>query len=183
MSSIDMPAFAALSDLAEKSLKFSVGLPAQDEAVELWNGIGFPMAGYQCVAGMGSVAELLHLPKYTIVPGVKSWILGVSNVRGRLLPIIDLARYFGLSASQSRFRDKRVLVVEQEELLNGFIVDDVQGMQYFPADSFNTNVSQHLPPTLTPFVNGTYTKNDTEWLVFDSKFLINNEKFLDVSLA
>jgi twitching motility protein PilI len=183
MSSADTLPFDALSDLAEKSLKFSVGLPAQDAAVELWNGIGFTLAGFQCVAGMGTVAELLHLPKYTIVPGVKSWILGVSNVRGRLLPIVDLARYFGLSASQSRFRDKRVLVVEQDELLNGFIVDDVQGMQYFPADGFNSNVSQNLPAALKPFVTGTYIKNDTEWLVFDSKFLINNDKFLDVSLG
>lgn len=92
--------FEALRNLAKKSAQFAVGLPAQDEAVEYFSGIGFSFAGLQLVAELGTVAELLDVPKYTIIPGVKPWVLGVSNIRGRLIPIIDLARYFGLKTEK-----------------------------------------------------------------------------------
>ena len=92
--------FEALRNLAKKSVQFAVGLPAQDEAVEYFSGIGFGFANFQFVAELGMVSELLEVPKFTIVPGVKPWVLGVSNIRGRLIPIIDLARYFDLKTEK-----------------------------------------------------------------------------------
>ena len=47
---------------------------AQEEAVEHWNGIGFMLGGHQFVAAMGEVVEILHLPRFTVIPGVKTWM-------------------------------------------------------------------------------------------------------------
>ncbi len=182
MSSSSNP-FHVLAEIARRSVSMATGLPAQDEAVELWNGIGFTIADTHFVAQMGSVSELLHPPKYTAVPGVRNWLLGVANVRGRLLPIMDLARFFGLNHSSSKSRDRRVLVIEQGEILSGFIVDSVQGMQYFSADSFQAEISKDLPEAIRPYVKGTYVKNDIEWKVFDTLVLTNDDKFLDVAVA
>ena len=88
--------FAVLTDIATRSRQRAAGLPAQEEAVELWNGIGFHLAGERYVAPMGEVVEILHVPRYTHIPGVRNFMLGAANVRGRLLPIIDLALFFGL---------------------------------------------------------------------------------------
>lgn len=181
-SDVSQP-FKALKDLADKSIKHSVGLPAQEEAVELWSGIGFSLAGLNYVAEMGSISELLHVPRYTVVPGVSSWVLGVANVRGRLIPIIDLANFFGIKSGRVRTRQKRVLIVEQDDLLNGLLVDTVQGMQYLNKDDFKTETTAKIPPSIADFVVGAYGKQDTDWLVFDAKRLINSERFLDVSLS
>lgn len=183
MCSDVVDSFKALSDLAKKSTKHSVGLPAQDEAIEYWNGIGFSLAGLQFVAAMGTVAELLHAPKYTIVPGVQSWVLGVSNIRGRLIPIIDLARYFGLGASAGRNRDKRVLVLEQGDYLSGLLVDSVQGMQHFESESFKTETQVQVPNSMLKFIDGAYQRNSEDWLVFDAKRLMNNDNFINVALS
>jgi twitching motility protein PilI len=174
--------FETLSDIATKSSKLAVGLPAQDEAVELWNGIGFSIGGTQFVAGMGTVSELLPVPKFTPVPGVRPWVLGISNVRGRLIPIIDLGRFFGFSRAVTRTRDKRILVIEQDELLNGFVVDAVQGMQYFSAESFIGDYKTSVDTSLGAYVKGAYVKGNIEWLEFDTLTLINDENFLDVAL-
>ena len=40
------------------------------------------MGGRLFVAPMGEVGEILHEPRYTLLPGVKSWVKGVANVRG-----------------------------------------------------------------------------------------------------
>ncbi len=123
--------FAALSDIAKRSKSFAEGLPAQEEVVELWSGIGFTLAGEHFVAPMGEVIEILHLPRVTQIPGVKNWMLGLANVRGRLLPVMDLGHFFNLTKTSMSSRNKRVLVVEHGEVLSGLVVDSVQGMQYF----------------------------------------------------
>ena len=174
--------FGILAEISQRSLKHAAGLPAQDEAIELWNGIGFTIAGVHYVSAMGSISEILHLPKYTSVPGVKSWMLGIANVRGRLLPIMNLSRFFGLDHSSLNSRDKRVLVLDHGEILSGFVVDSVMGMQYFSVDDFKKGAPTKLSRAIQPFIKGAYIKNGTDWNVFDSFVLTENEKFLDVAV-
>ncbi len=45
--------FAVLTDIAQRSRSMAAGLPEQQEAVELWNGIGFVLSGEHYVAPMG----------------------------------------------------------------------------------------------------------------------------------
>lgn len=173
--------FQTLQSIAERCLQLAAGLPAQEEAVELWNGIGFTVAGKQYVAPMGTITEILHLPKYTKVPGVKGWMYGAANVRGRLIPIMDLGLFFELPQGSVKSRDKRVLVIENGEILSGLIVDSVLGMQYFSAESFQASV-EGTETSMQPFLKGAYMKNDSLWHVFDAFQLTKDETFIDVSM-
>lgn len=182
MSSVPKP-FQILNEIAQNSIQHASGLPQQDEAVELWNGIGFYISGTHYVAEMGTVSEILHLPKYTAIPGVKNWMRGVANVRGRLLPIMDLSRFFELPPGTSKSREKRVLVVEHADALSGVIVDGVLGMQYFSAETFDNKISKDLPASIKPFVKGSFMKADIKWNVFSTSALTANEQFIDVALG
>jgi len=182
MSSAPKP-FQILNEIARDSVKFAAGLPQQGEAVELWNGIGFVISGTHYVAEMGTVSEILHLPKYTAVPGVKNWMRGIANVRGRLLPVMDLGRFFDLPAGTTKSREKRVLVVEHGDALSGVIVDGVLGMQYFSADSFKSEGLDGLPKKIVPLVKGSFVKSDIRWNVFSTSELTSDEHFLDVALS
>lgn len=172
--------FAVLSDIAKRSKTFAEGLPAQEEAIELWSGIGFTLAGEHYVAPMGEVIEILHVPRFTQIPGVKNWMYGAANVRGRLLPIMDLGLFFGLSRAAISTKDRRVLVVEHGELLSGLVVDSVQGMQYFAVDGFQDTV-ENVTRSMAPFINGAYVKNDEIWKVFSAFTLTEDPGFLNVS--
>ncbi|MFW5823538.1 MAG: chemotaxis protein CheW [Marinobacter sp.] len=172
--------FAVLKDIARRSRSLAAGLPEQQEVVALWNGIGFMLAGQRFVAPMGEVVEILHLPRYTHVPGVRPFMLGVANVRGRLLPMIDLAQFFGVPRSARSSRDRRVLVVEQDDIFTGLVVDDVAGMQYFAEDSFVSR-PREVHEAIAPFVLGGYVRDDEIWNVFSTFTLIDDERFLDVS--
>ena len=105
-----------------------------------------------------------------IIPGVKSWMLGVANVRGRLLPIMDLGLFFDLNHRSSNSRDKRVLIFDHGDILSGFVVDSVHGMQYFAADSFKEKYDSKLEKSIRPFVKGAYEKNNRKWkYIFSSR--------------
>ncbi len=147
----------------------------------------------RCRAGAGSasawaggsssppwgVGEVLHEPRYTQLPGVKTWVKGVANVRGRLLPIMDLCGFLGTELSPLR-KQRRVLVVEHLDVFAGLIVDEVFGMQHFPVDTF----SEQLPPleaALQPFIHGVFHR-EQPWLVFSPHALAQHQGFLDVAV-
>lgn len=181
VASLENP-FQILTEIAQKSIQFASGLPEQEEVVELWNGIGFTIADTYFVASMGSISEIIHLPKFTSVPGVKNWMLGVANVRGRLLPIMDLGLFFNLNHRSSNSRDKRVLIFDHGEILSGFVVDGVHGMQYFAADSYQTSSAKSLQKSVAPFVKGSYEKNNRKWHVFDTYAVTENNQFQEVAV-
>ncbi len=160
MSDVQTP-FQLLVDIDQRCRRLAAGLPAQQEAVQSWSGIGFRMGGRFFVAPMGEVGEVLHEPRYTQLPGVKTWVKGVANVRGRLLPIMDLCGFLGTELSPLR-KQRRVLVVEHLDVFAGLIVDEVFGMQHFPVDTF----SEQLPPleaALQPFIHGSSIESSRGW--------------------
>lgn len=172
--------FAVLTDIAQRSRSMAAGLPEQQEAVELWSGIGFVLAGERYVAPMGEVTEILHVPRFTHIPGVRPFLMGAANVRGRLLPLVDLASFFDIPRSSRSQRERRVLVIEQSDVFSGLVVDTVLGMQYFPSDSFKA-VPAGVPENVRPFVVGSYERDEEVWKVFSAVDLLEDERFLNVA--
>jgi twitching motility protein PilI len=172
--------FAVLTSIAMRSRQLSAGLPEQEKAAEQWNGIGFMLAGEHYVAPMGEVTEILHVPRFTQIPGVRPFLMGAANVRGRLLPLVDLDAFFELPRSAASPRQRRVLVVEKDDLFSGLVVDSVLGMQYFGAENF-TSDTRGVPDRVQPFVAGGYTRNGETWNVFSATELLGDEHFLDVA--
>src|SRR5690554_1119082 len=172
--------FAVLTDIARRSRSMAAGLPEQEEAVELWNGIGCILAGARYVAAMLVVTEILRVPRFTHIPGVRPFLRGASNVRGCVLPLVDLAIFFDNTRSSRTARHRRVLVVEYGDVFSGLVADIVLGMQYFAKDSFRASTSG-VPENVQPFVNGGYERNDEIWKVFSAATLVEDERFLDVA--
>ena len=67
-----------------------------------WQGVVFEIGGQRLVAPMGQVSEILTMPEYTSVPLVKPWMLGIANIRGRLLPLTDLSRFLQVPSQLSQ---------------------------------------------------------------------------------
>ncbi len=172
--------FAALLDIARRSVSNAQGLPAQVDIKPHWSGIGFKLAGHHFVAPMGEVVEILAQPPSTRLPGVQSWVRGVANVRGRLLPLIDLESFFGGSLSGKKSR--RVLALELGDLYSGLIVNEVFGMQHFPVDSFSDQVPVALD-ALKPFLAGSYQLNEITWSVFSPFKLAQNADFFNAAAS
>lgn len=144
-----------------------------------WTGVGFSLLGQRLVSPMGEVSEILILPALTRLPRVKPWVRGVANVRGRLMPVISLAAWFGTQAS-TPWRGQRALVVETGEMYCGLLVDEVHGLKHFAAGAFRGE-SQGAG-ALAPFLEGTYGGTDGEWMVFRPSRLLADKQFLDAAL-
>lgn len=181
-------AFNVLVDLAARSRQSAKGLPAQIDVQQQWSGVGFTLLDQYFVAPMGEVSELLELPSYTLLPSVQPWVMGVANVRGRLLPLFDMAMYLGGVLDGQR-KKHRVLVLEQDGLYSGLVVDSAMGMQHFIADSFSAdNAGLDIDPQFQSLVVGSYAQNlaadkddDQRWFVFSPKRLAEDSRFINAA--
>lgn len=178
MSGAQSP-FQLFQALDSRCRALAAGLPAQQEIVQTWSGIGFRLGERCFVSAMAEVGEVLHEPRHTRLPGVKPWIKGVANVRGRLLPLMDLCGFLGGELSPVRQR-RRVLVVEHGKVFAGLLVDEVLGMQHLAVDSFAPALPS-LDAALRPFVPGSFERERT-WLVFSPHALAEDPAFLDVAV-
>ena len=174
----ELKPFARLEQIAQLCRSRAAGLPLQQEAVQTWSGIGFRIGERFFVAPMGEVSEVLHEPRYTLLPGVKKWVKGVANVRGRLLPVMDLNGFLGIEQCALR-KKRRVLVVEHQDVFAGLTVDEVFGMQHFAVDTFTEQLPA-LEATLEPFIYGVFTREEP-WWVFSPQALAQHADFLHVS--
>jgi purine-binding chemotaxis protein CheW len=76
--------------------------------------------------GLGSVAEVGRLPRVTRVPGVPTWLAGVANWRGRILPVLDLRSVLGGEHVELTPRG-RLVVLATDVATVGMVVDAVDG--------------------------------------------------------
>jgi twitching motility protein PilI len=158
-----MDPFASLVDLAKRSQKAARELPAEKATQTHWTGVGFSLLDTRFVVELSEVAELMRMPPHTGLPEVKPWTIGVANVRGRLLTMLDLAIFFGSGSSVARSQ-RRILVVDSEDLYIGFVVDESLGMQHFPQDSFQQDPGE-VDEKYYPFVTGSYSAAGVNWPV------------------
>ncbi|WP_243767515.1 chemotaxis protein CheW [Paenibacillus agricola] len=79
---------------------------------------------------ISEIYEIIKLQKITAVPNNKSFLEGVTNLRGKIVPIISLRKRFGLESSKKR-KGERIVVVQYKEEMIGVIVDGVSQVTRF----------------------------------------------------
>jgi len=171
--------FEILTEMHSDTFRNAAPLPMKEENRVEWQGLGFQLGGIRLVSALGEVSEILNIPRITHLPGVQPWLLGVANVRGRLIPIVDLHGYFDIATSLPR-KDWRVLIVEDDGLITGLLVEQSLGMQHFLEENFEDVVPSDLDE-LKPNLRGAYRHSGRMFYVVNLKSLIQEKKFLEVA--
>ena len=156
-------------------------MPLKESNEPVWQGIGFQLGGVRMVSPMGEVSELLQPPKVAYLPGVKPWVLGVANVRGSLIPIIDLHKLLGLESTVSPTL-WRVLVVDDGHVAAGFLVELSLGIQHFMLNAFEPPGAD-VPSAFAPFVRGVYRHGGRVFYEAKLTSILADERFFDVAAS
>lgn len=173
--------FIELLRLADRAIKRQKGIHFNEKTQ--WLGVAFSLGGYHLVAPLGDVAEVLALPAYTPVPLSKSWLLGIANVRGRLLPITHLSSFLGLpqSGKYAHSNNQKILVIDQPKIFSGLQVDEVLGIQTFSQRQYKPIAMPHESP-IAPYTHGCFKQNEQLWYVFMPSLLAEDTRYLEAAL-
>ena len=145
-----------------------------------WVGVAWRMAGEGYLVAREETREVLPYPaQLTRVPGAKPWVKGLGNLRGSLLPVIDLRQFLG-SGVTPLTRNTRLLVVNHRDVPAGLVVDEVLGFRRFVDGEF----SGDAPPTIVRcerFIAGAFRRGNEAWPVVSLRLLVENPGFLDAA--
>lgn len=153
-----------------------------------WTGIGFSLGHTAFVASMDDIAEIINLPACTHIPRTKSFVRGAANIRGSIMPVIDLMGFFNKGSSRVA-RLRRLLVVEYLDSYTGLVVDDILGMQHFPLRSFEPSIESNLDVCFHNYLSGTYSRitansqDQEHWPVFDIDRLLADESLENLAVG
>lgn len=151
-----------------------------DDKYHQWTGITFEVAGQRFVAPMGEIAEILTMPEFIGVPLTKPWLLGVANVRGRLLPLSDLARFVGVSGHET-LKKRKVMVIDEDGIFSGIVVDQVLGIVQFTQNHYEARALPESSP-FAPFNHGAFTKDNQTWFVIMPSLVVTHTEYLNAAL-
>lgn len=178
------PGLLALIELEKRSINCAIGLPQQTAVRKPWSGIGFRIAKRNLVAEVGDVREILYIPPVTTIPGTKSWVRGMANIRGNLMPILDLQDYLGNRAVRAS-RRSRIMVVNKDDLWAGLMVDEVYGLRHFYEEEKITNIpepeSNADRRVIEHLISG-FLHQNSPWYIFSMKKLVDSSDFLQVAV-
>lgn len=107
--------------------------------------VGFRIGNETYGVRIGSVREIVRVPEITSVPNAPDIIEGVINLRGKIIPVMDLRKRFGTSRPDADKRN-RILVVELEQKLLGLIVSSASEVIKIPPSE--------IEPSGTVFADG-----------------------------
>jgi purine-binding chemotaxis protein CheW len=116
--------------------------------------------------------EIIELEGLTRVPNSPEFVEGIINLRGEIIPIIDLKKRFSLDLKVNKIEEQRIVVVEVDDNKVGMIVDEVK-------EVLNISEEQISPP---PKIAGGIDKKYLEGVVkFEDRLLVllNLTKILD----
>ena len=80
------------------------------------------------------VQEIIRTMEITKVPRAPEFVEGVINLRGKVIPIIDLRRRFGL-VSRDHDKHTRIIVIDISNMIVGFVVDSVSEVLRIPSST------------------------------------------------
>jgi twitching motility protein PilI len=172
--------FELLKELEKRSRAVAAGTAAESSAEREWVGVAFRMGGETFLVAREETREVLGYPAVvTRIPGAKSWVKGLANVRGQLLPMLDLRQFLGSGATASG-RNTRVIVVNHRDVPAGLMVDEVLGFRRFAEAEFNAEA----PPTVIRcdnYLAGAFRRGGEVWPVMSLKSLLESQSFMQAA--
>jgi len=172
--------FELLKELEKRSRSVTAGSAPDPSVGQEWVGIAFRMGGEAFLVAREETREVLGYPAVvTRIPGSKSWVKGLANVRGQLLPMVDLRQFLG-SGTTTAGRNTRVVVANHRDIPAGLMVDEVLGFRRFAETEFNTEP----PPTVIrcdSYLAGAFRRGGEVWPVLSLKRLVESQSFLQAA--
>lgn len=173
--SANLTPFELLARYERLSLAHASEVQERMDAPGLWRGIGYRVGSRLFVSGIEEINELLAVPVLTPVPGTQPWLLGVANVRGNLVPVIDFGRFlFGERTMHSE--RARLLIVRQSGGSVALLVDEVLGQRTVDEEQHRT-ADREDDPRLARFVDERVAAGEQRLALFSMNRLVRAPDF------
>jgi purine-binding chemotaxis protein CheW len=143
----------------------------------------FMLAGENYAVEVDKVKEVLEFTKITHVPKMPPFMLGVINLRGSVVPVIDLRLKFGMDKTEKTVNTGIIVMeitFEGETVILGGLADSVQ--QVIDLDTANIEPAPRIGTRVdTEFIQGMGKYEDNFLIILDSDKVFSSTELFQVS--
>ena len=151
---------------------------ARSEPVSRW--VTFRLESETYGIDVMQIREVLRSPEISPVPGAPSYVLGIINLRGNVVAIIDTRSRFGLPSNQTIDDASRILILEAGDYVVGFLVDSVSEV----AELRNEKI-ESAPDTgsgeASRFITGLYNRKEGLLILLDASRLLSDAELAELA--
>lgn len=125
------------------------------------------------------VREVLRYTEIAPVPGAPSYVIGIINLRGNVVTVIDTRERFGLPTAEVT-DNTRIVILESEDQVIGIMVDAVAEVVYLRESEIETapNVGNDES---SRYIQGVCHKNDTLLILIEIEKLLTEEEWQEIA--
>ena len=119
------------------------------------------------------IREVYPLKDFTPLPGTPAFLLGIINVRGQIISVIDLKKFFNIPEKGLGELNK-VIIIKNERMEFGILADTIEGTYSIPLETVKSS------PFTGDFIVTEYIKGVTRehLIVLDAEIILNDEKII-----
>jgi purine-binding chemotaxis protein CheW len=150
--------------------------PEGEEYVQM---ISFSIGSERFGVGILVVQEIIMMSDITAIPNAPDFVEGVINLRGNIIPVLDLRkrlRLRGYRKPEPRKPGTRILVVEIEGNVTGFIVDSVSKVLTVPGSKISPPPDIVVAGVQSQYISGVFHLEEGILIVLDFRRILSVEE-------
>lgn len=140
--------------------------------------VTFKLAGETYGINVMQVQEVLRYTEIAPVPGASEYVLGIVNLRGNVVTVIDTRERFALPSTDIT-DNTRIVIVEADGHVVGILVDSVAEVVYLKQSEVETTPSVGNDES-SKFIQGVCHKNDELLILIDLDKLLSEEEWAEL---
>lgn len=141
--------------------------------------VTFKLDGETYGINVMQVQEVLRYSEIAPVPGAPSYVLGIINLRGNVVTVIDTRHRFGLGPDEIT-NNSRIVIIEADQYVVGILVDSVSEVVYLKQSEIETTPNVGNEEN-SKFIQGVCHKNDDLLILIELNKLLTDDEWADVS--
>ena len=155
-------------------------IKATNSTDEVFQRVTFQLENETYGINVMQVQEILRYSEIASVPGAPNYVLGIINLRGNVVTVIDTRARFGLIPAEIT-DNSRIVIIEAEKQVIGILVDSVAELVYIkesemePAPDVGTEES-------TQFIQGVTNREDGLLILLDLNKLLKDEEWDELAI-
>jgi len=159
-----------LKERAKILAKEPKGIEEDESYLEV---VEFMLAHERYALELMHIREVYPLKELTPLPGTPDFVLGIINVRGQIISIIDIKRFFDLP-EKGLTNLNQVIILQSDEMEFGILADEILGTKSIPASTIQASL-----PTLTG-IRAEYLRGVTgdRVVILDGEKILSDEKMV-----
>ncbi|MCT8987205.1 chemotaxis protein CheW [Shewanella phaeophyticola] len=149
----------------------------KDDAVLQW--VTFKLDNETYGINVMQVQEVLRYTEIAPVPGAPHYVLGIINLRGNVVTVIDTRSRFGLQSAELD-DSTRIVIIEAEKQVIGILVDSVAEVVYLRRSEID-NAPNVGTEESAKFIQGVSNRDDELLILVDLDKLLSDEEWVELT--